>query len=165
MLVSIHTPTQGVTISRLNSHSNNWVSIHTPTQGVTWQFLKVGNYGKCFNPHTHAGCDNSVCVLQDNFCGFNPHTHAGCDLNIKLKAEMKKRFNPHTHAGCDPSHLQPIIDRLVSIHTPTQGVTILIDQRFAVANVSIHTPTQGVTFRLCFAGQLLRFQSTHPRRV
>ena len=32
------------------------VSIHTPTQGVT--FLYICNVFRiCFNPHTHAGCD------------------------------------------------------------------------------------------------------------
>ena len=34
---------------------------------------------------------------------------------------------------------------IVSIHTPTQGVTFVGDGTFKDAQVSIHTPTQGVT--------------------
>ena len=35
-----------------------------------------------------------------------------------------KSFNPHTHAGCDER--QAVLQQLasVSIHTPTQGVTM-----------------------------------------
>ena len=74
----------------------------------------------------------------------------------------------------------------VSIHTPTQGVTVLTytvvgycsfnphthagcdDQERAVLNnnkVSIHTPTQGVTSDIDIISSALEFQSTHPRRV
>ena len=54
---------------------------------------------------------------------------------------------------------------LVSIHTPTQGVT---DKRAVVAladTVSIHTPTQGVTEQNGTKAFKAEFQSTHPRRV
>ena len=32
-------------------------------------------------------------------------------------------FNPHTHAGCDYPNTKPLFPLIVSIHTPTQGVT------------------------------------------
>ncbi len=76
-------------------------------------------------------------------------------------------FNPHTHAGCDFVIIPLIRQVCVSIHTPTQGVTLLgsdIIKSFSSFNphthagcdfgviqarqeavVSIHTPTQGVT--------------------
>ena len=53
----------------------------------------------------------------------------------------------------------------VSIHTPTKGVTMIGVTRISVFLVSIHTPTKGVTFLLWFAEWRKRFQSTHPRRV
>ena len=96
-------------------------------------------------------------------------------------------FNPHTHAGCDFGVIQARQEAVVSIHTPTQGVTIVIFNGINISIVSIHTPTQGVTSHLssvssmeCFnphthAGCDLKrpkikrkldvFQSTHPRRV
>ena len=36
-------------------------------------------------------------------------------------------------------------DRLISIHTPTQGVTLSATYRLTGEKISIHTPTQGVT--------------------
>ena len=58
------------------------VSIHTPTWGVTIQDQSFALRAKCFNPHTHMGCDLLVQVGL-LFCpGFNPHTHMGCDLLI-----------------------------------------------------------------------------------
>ena len=54
-------------------------------------------------------------------------------------------FNPHTHAGCDFGVIQARQEAVVSIHTPTQGVTIVIFNGINISIVSIHTPTQGVT--------------------
>ena len=118
----------------------------------------------CFNPHTHAGCDNVHNVSGASFpvsihtptqgvtflyiCNvfricFNPHTHAGCDNPLPRLTRVHNRFNPHTHAGCDLFIISFISERSVSIHTPTQGVTYLSFPSFQ----------NGV------------FQSTHPRRV
>ena len=76
-------------------------------------------------------------------------------------------FNPHTHAGCDPlPPAFPFVTILVSIHTPTQGVTIGGWSSVININVSIHTPTQGVTLTSAGAWSYQSmFQSTHPRRV
>ena len=54
-------------------------------------------------------------------------------------------FNPHTHAGCDTDCSQHPVAVYVSIHTPTQGVTLVMDNIRRLKTVSIHTPTQGVT--------------------
>ena len=99
--VSIHTPTQGVTWaigfdpiqSQFQSthprrvwqqqlqQDLHWsgVSIHTPTQGVTYSISCNRKNLLCFNPHTHAGCDQLQRDWQEKMWGFNPHTHAGCD--------------------------------------------------------------------------------------
>ena len=74
-----------------------------------------------FNPHTHAGCDSMRCSVEYNFVGFNPHTHAGCDHWL----------------------FSQISASIVSIHTPTQGVTLFIVEAIFI----------------------IMFQSTHPRRV
>ena len=54
---------------------------------------------------------------------------------------------------------------VVSIHTPTQGVTFKNVIYYNHTNVSIHTPTQGVTWKNWIKILCLKFQSTHPRRV
>ena len=74
---------------------------------------------------------------------LNPHTHAGCDTVMGEDVSQRDCFNPHTHAGCDFTIVKISGILLVSIHTPTQGVTCQ---------------------RLEYSGMAL-FQSTHPRRV
>ena len=121
------------------------VSIHTPTQGVTtriWFFC----CSVSFNPHTHAGCDLIPVVLILSLKQVSIHTPTqgvtylmfSSTIISKFQSthprrvwlargknvQVKGGFNPHTHAGCDWSlnSRDPFIK--VSIHTPTQGVTI-----------------------------------------
>ena len=62
--------------------------------------------------------------IKSVFC-FNPHTHEGCDWAFVIGGSECRSFNPHTHEGCD-SYLFPLqLYVLVSIHTPTKGVTAL----------------------------------------
>ena len=142
----------------------------------------------CFNPHTHAGCDLFVhlqCV-QNMFQSTHPRRvwlwkegYERCWLRFQSThprrvwphrghtASSAVCFNPHTHAGCDGSERYKEIEALVSIHTPTQGVTLmLLLSVMWYLSVSIHTPTQGVTtISALFEGIINLFQSTHPRRV
>ena len=74
---------------------------------------------------------------------FNPHTHEGCDTRVLLFLAISFCFNPHTHEGCDASTYTPLLCFLVSIHTPTKGVT---------CSNRLNPGWWG-------------FQSTHPRRV
>ena len=160
--VSIHTPTQGVTINGPTGAACTFVSIHTPTQGVTlrlsqrmaisrlfqsthprrvWQDIAIGEVVLKGFQSTHP---RRVWLLQPlrsslNGC-FNPHTHAGCDNDIEMNMIFLKSFNPHTHAGCDTSETNNISSQAVSIHTPTQGVTIGGEWRFRnVESFNPHT--------------------------
>ena len=82
------------------------ISIHTPTQGVT--VLQKQMY------------------LRDK--DFNPHSHTGSDQRQTKRRIKLWHFNPHSHTGSDRRQ-QEIIDKAkaISIHTPTQGVTIFLD--------------------------------------
>ena len=103
----------------------NLVSIHTPTQGVTCS--KKGSSPKeCFNPHTHAGCDlrESEC-RGELFVSIHTPTQGVTPPCIQL-SKTEESFNPHTHAGCDGHYLQGVCRPVVSIHTPTQGVTFFV---------------------------------------
>ena len=74
-------------------------------------------------------------------------------------------FNPHTHAGCDFVIIPLIRQVCVSIHTPTQGVTLLgsdIIKSFSSFNPHTHA---GCDFSSIFCEFHGMFQSTHPRRV
>ena len=186
-LVSIHTPTKGVTINNCTVLNILGVSIHTPTKGVTFILAKSGFSPRSFNPHTHEGCDFRFFEKWWSCNCFNPHTHEGCDLpvftqwvnpNVSIHTPTKgvtftsclsvtarTSFNPHTHEGCDIGTTELLRIPLVSIHTPTKGVTYVARRFFASPGVSIHTPTKGVTAEPRAVDLTKRFQSTHPRRV
>ena len=56
--ISIHTPTQGVTLSGMAQSHCGEISIHTPTQGVTRTLPpSKSSFYVYFNPHSHAGSD------------------------------------------------------------------------------------------------------------
>ena len=101
--VSIHTPTQGVTIEKGKRRWNLWFQSTHPRRVWPW----------------------SLRCLCNNVLSFNPHTHAGCDTGEPESSFTVKCFNPHTHAGCDKHGQQFFFRRIVSIHTPTQGVTTI----------------------------------------
>ena len=101
-IVSIHTPTQGVTTHAGHSPQYRNVSIHTPTQGVT---------GGGF-----------LFFLSRK--SFNPHTHAGCDYGWHLDYSLTEKVSIHTPTQGVTSSQSDVFDSAkVSIHTPTQGVT------------------------------------------
>ena len=99
---------------------------------------------KCFNPHTHEGCDKYFIVfLQPNY-SFNPHTHEGCDIRL-------------------PGH-HPAVD--VSIHTPTKGVTMCSTfTGFTSLCFNPHTHEGCDLISIAKVRLFREFQSTHPRRV
>ena len=145
--VSIHTPTQGVTVLLIVVI---WlIKFQSTHPRRVWRCIIIVRLtSTSFNPHTHAGCDGVTAVYKDAAIGFNPHTHAGCDwcsgftvnpdsVSIHTPTQGVTQhqyplwlivccFNPHTHAGCDSDIIDLYGLYCVSIHTPTQGVTKLL---------------------------------------
>ena len=167
---------------------NYYVSIHTPTWGVTTYLFYYYSTNISFNPHTYMRCDDCfiVCwlsclvsihtptwgVTRQNQPGNviltfqSTHLHEVW-LSKEINIVNRQCFNPHTYMRCDFSVAGFCPVFVVSIHTPTWGVTLLFavvrlfsggfnphtymrcDQaelNVKAANyVSIHTPTWGVT--------------------
>ena len=96
---------------------------------------------------------------------FNPHTHEGCDsiYNSLSFCDLVSIHTP-TKGVTDSVKASSGFTR-VSIHTPTKGVTAFLLNRPYISCVSIHTPTKGVTSRIASSLVDSQFQSTHPRRV
>ncbi len=114
--ISIHTPTQGVTLNREIAMFDSCISIHTPTQGVTKVFSVSQIHMVHFNPHSHAGSDRRRISPTRAIKNFNPHSHAGSDAFEHCDLTRVAYFNPHSHAGSDgsrqstrgiPSHFNP----------------------------------------------------------
>ena len=55
---------------------------------------------------------------------FNPHSHEGSDNKDRAIKGLTYNFNPHSHEGSDVVVYNRYINGLmISIHTPTKGVT------------------------------------------
>ncbi len=168
--ISIHTPTQGVTVLLFQHHHQLDISIHTPTQGVT--------YSSFFLPDKIMSFQSTLPRREwriiywnkkEAIVYFNPHSHAGSDSQSSSTPPSVLYFNPHSHAGSDLLlEVLFVLLRQISIHTPTQGVTLKVSPSISITKVfqstlprrewhgeymwiiravqiSIHTPTQGVT--------------------
>ena len=100
------------------------VSIHTPTQGVTCFCHQTKATSACFNPHTHAGCDYDdiqSLVLKN----VSIHTPTQGVTNAQCRSCNRFDVSIHTPTqGVTSGNLIIYPDRPVSIHTPTQGVTV-----------------------------------------
>ncbi len=60
------------------------ISIHTPTQGVTFFGTQSKQIVNDFNPHSHAGSDDIDAIATTIDDNFNPHSHAGSDFNLLI---------------------------------------------------------------------------------
>ena len=57
--------------------------------------------------------------------GFNPHTHAGCDTIYPVHINLSPLFqSTHPRRVWPFKDIERIQAKTVSIHTPTQGVTM-----------------------------------------
>ena len=164
-MVSIHTPTWGVTT---NSNSSICEFLFQSTHlHEVWH--KLGTVSSClasFNPHTYMRCDLRD-IRSHSFAWVSIHTptwgvtekaptwntyqkfqsthlHEVWQRTFSLLSS-RSSFNPHTYMRCDNLVAALIYACKVSIHTPTWGVTVYYAYNWAYPSVSIHTPTWGVT--------------------
>ena len=112
--VSIHTPTQGVTLLAMTMVLRSCinvpptiilrvtllamtmvlrllVSIHTPTQGVTYHNQEHYVARKFQSTHPRRVWLRLLSLIRLR-AGFNPHTHAGCDLIVTSICMASLRF-------------------------------------------------------------------------
>ena len=62
--ISIHTPAQGVTGKVKAVAIDNIISIHTPAQGVTTGIINNVTKGSNFNPHSRTGSDGELDIYR-----------------------------------------------------------------------------------------------------
>ena len=107
-------------------------------------FASVDSQG--FNPHTYMRCDRNRTLLPLAPACFNPHTYMRCDKDRIYRRTSTRVFqSTHLHEVWQGQDLQEDINKGVSIHTPTWGVTAGAQRCSLTTHVSIHTPTWGVT--------------------
>ena len=142
------------------------VSIHTPTWGVTDKRDKPKGSNDSFNPHTYMRCDFAI-NINHFIIWVSIHTPTwGVTLYSSFMAAFFCCFNPHTYMRCDLSNRGSfLLLFFVSIHTPTWGVTAIyftltIIERFQ--STHLHEVWQDTMWLDIIRS---RFQSTHLHEV
>ena len=98
--------------------------------------------------------------------GFNPRTHEGCDRKRSRYKGTLRGFNPRTHEGCDSCDDITCFPKVVSIHAPTRGATLLSSRKNALPTSFNPRTHEGCDFvPHAERNKHYRFQSTHPRGV
>ena len=140
------------------------VSIHTPTQGVTSPCWIPGRPIRFQSTHPRRVW-LIISYKHAQSVSFNPHTHAGCDRSGRFTLCCSMDVSIHTPTqGVTDVGMCPICSKKFQSTHPRR-VWLLSMLRFTYKDVSIHTPTQGVTMEYFLQYARYRFQSTHPRRV
>ena len=123
VIVSIHTPAWGVTISKKSGY-NGTISFNPHSRvGSDELQERADNLTESFNPHSLVGSDTEKVQTYLRTGSFNPHSRVGSDLIFKDLHLAQRRFNPHSRVGSDVAYLDGFGCAVVSIHTPAWGVT------------------------------------------
>ena len=142
------------------------VSIHTPTKGVTYGVQMVLDPLRRFNPHTHEGCDNHILTNKNiEIVSIHTPTKGVTEYHV-CKGTKSFCFNPHTHEGCDLIYcnLIRVVARFQSTHPRRVWQANGDITNKQIMFQSTHPRRVWPLLRLKLL-EGMRFQSTHPRRV
>ena len=102
ILISIHTPAQGVTVPVVSVPFVMLISIHTPAQGVTQRYAHNQCCNHDFNPHSRTGSDLRQKEKRHKHQRISIHTPAqGVTNDGYREGERSGNFNPHSRTGSD----------------------------------------------------------------
>ena len=151
------------------------VSIHTPTKGVTALMLLVSILNRCFNPHTHEGCD--IHTPSGKHCLMvSIHTPTKGVTRAKIQIYRKNIVFQSTHprrVWLSAAIISIIVPQFQSTHPRRvwlnftflsnslssfnphthEGCDTSNLHLLHIRYVSIHTPTKGVTRCSLHSGQ------------
>ena len=125
--VSIHTPTWGVTLDQIRDvilHKFQSTHLHEVWRGLVSGALGLFGFQ---STHLHEVWP-LILLIRFIIISFNPHTYMRCDFHLFLPSWSFLCFNPHTYMRCDGWHSSCYHFIVVSIHTPTWGVTCIFSR-------------------------------------
>ena len=186
-VVSIHTPTWGVTPWGDGLDGRSLVSIHTPTWGVTMQAVSGEGIMLFQSTHLHevwlspSSLISIIPLFQSTHLHevwlqviadasdidrFNPHTYMRCDVRKQAKGGGNGCFNPHTYMRCDHIFM-PIPVRLLCFNPHTYMRCDLFSTSYLLFNTMFQSTHLHEVWLPCEHGAItyVMFQSTHLHEV
>ena len=186
LMISIHAPAKGATISCPSKVLFCNISIHAPAKGATIVPVIQSN------PNTFQSTlprrERRICyLLHCRRSDFNPRSREGSDLSQSKQSIQRYLFQSTLPRRERRSWMRSQIRVcIISIHAPAKGATQIIWNYWKIYSISIHAPAKGATFLFRYralgdaisihapakgatswvfkGGQEKIFQSTLPRR-
>ena len=167
IMISIHAPERGATVSSVIIYSHDFISIHAPERGATGVgvWCKRGNRFQSTLPNGERPITISLLVawysfqstlpngerpgcnkFRHNIFNFNPRSRTGSD-DIGIPCVLQPcYFNPRSRTGSDDGYLEfEGKCKYISIHAPERGATLWRGPAEYHAGISIHAPERGAT--------------------
>ena len=156
---------EGSDMEMILTDADRLISIHTPTKGVTLNSVLCifRAWFQSTLPRREWPNKKSIKKVLLKFQSTLPRRewhHHDC-----IRLQSIRNFNPHSHEGSDGEHVIVIDCKTISIHTPTKGVTlnglmiILSLQEFQST-----LPRREWQWKTSMRLKTTLFQSTLPRR-
>ena len=105
------------------------ISIHAPTRGATRHGTSVFKLWK-FQSTLPREERQFLIEFGTSQSYFNPRSHERSDRVEEKKKVEERNFNPRSHERSDRNPLVYKSQKVISIHAPTRGATILIVVKF-----------------------------------
>ena len=145
IIISIHAPTRGATVTNVRNKMEVKISIHAPTRGATSLIYNRPGIPDNFNPRSHKGSDRWETVqavvgaisihaptrgATENtreqklikWISIHAPTRGATEVDF-TRCNALTNFNPRSHKGSDEG-VEDLLDFIeISIHAPTRGAT------------------------------------------
>ena len=146
LMISIHAPAKGATISCPSKVLFCNISIHAPAKGATIVPVIQSN------PNTFQSTlprrERRICyLLHCRRSDFNPRSREGSDLSQSKQSIQRYLFQSTLPRRERRSWMRSQIRVcIISIHAPAKGATQIIWNYWKIYSISIHAPAKGATF-------------------
>ena len=125
ILISIHAPAKGATVSIGRTTFDQIISIHAPAKGATVSWTFVSAFCNNFNPRSREGSDLHCIPLPICSTYFNPRSREGSDCTGRVPHRRWYTISIHAPAkGATRTNRVVYISLIISIHAPAKGATI-----------------------------------------
>ncbi len=123
-LISIHAPARGATRQTSHDYKRPKISIHAPARGATTNWRRC-RAKETISIHAPARGATDINVPEVLYTVFQSTLPRGERHNPAIHPRHTADFNPRSREGSDCGVEHQVRGRLISIHAPARGATIM----------------------------------------
>ena len=136
IMISIHAPTRGATVTIRDYNADTTISIHAPTRGATEFTCYELERDKFQFTHLHEVRPAMMVLLSGLYPHFNSRTYTRCDGSIMISSSSSANFNSRTYTRCDSSPKNPLSQAPNSYHFANHKIIPFSQLKFLYQHLS-----------------------------